>query len=479
MRDFGFATLAFGVFAAGCAVGPNFQPPGAPALIDYAMAGDRPASAIIQLTPSASAPAGWWNDLSPQLDGLVSEALAHNQTLAQADANLEEARADAAATRGEARPQANASSSAVRERINTQAFGFTGFPSPTLSLYSVGASVAFDFDIFGGRRRAIERDEARAAAQQARVDAAYLSVTGNVVRQAVLVAGLRAKVSALDDIIAGDRRVLAMVRRAIQAGGQPPAAANTIEAQVAEDEAAAPALRQQLAEARHRLALYVGQTPSQWAAPDLDLTAFRAPATIPVTMPSELVRRRPDILAAEADLHAATAQIGVDTAALYPNLAIAASWTQSAIDPSSLFEATSAGWSVGPGLTAPIFHGGTLRAHVARANAAQRAALAAYQETVLEAFMQVADVMSAIGNAQQALAAQQQAVQTADINVRNAQFAYRNGAGTLLNVVDAQRQANRARLGAVDAQVLLYQNIALLYVASAADWRPASPIAGR
>jgi NodT family efflux transporter outer membrane factor (OMF) lipoprotein len=475
MRRLSFAALAFGVVAAGCAVGPNYERPGAPALSSYGMAGDVAAPANVQLTPSDGAPAGWWSSLSPQLDALVSEALANNHTLAEADANLQEARADVAATRGEALPQVNASSSAVRERINTQAFGFTGFPSPTLSLYSVGSSVAFDFDIFGGRRRTVERDEAHSVAQQARVDAAYLTVTGNVVRQAVLVAGLRAKVAAQDDIIAGDERVLDMVRRAIRAGGQPPAAANTIEAQVAEDQAAAPGLRQQLAEARHQLALYVGQAPSQWTAPDLDIAAFHSPDSIPVAIPSALVRRRPDILAAEADLHAATAQIGVDTAALYPNLSIAASWTQSAIDPSTLFEGTSAGWSVGPSLTAPLFHGGTLRAHVQRANAAQRAALAVYQETVLEAFVQIADVLSAIGNAQQTLTAQQQAVQTADASVRNAQFAYRNGAGTLLNVVDSQRQANRARLGAVDARIALYQNIAALYVASAADWRQHTP----
>ncbi|MBI3438447.1 MAG: efflux transporter outer membrane subunit, partial [Proteobacteria bacterium] len=300
-------------------------------------------------------------------------------------------------------------------------------------------------------------------------------VTGNVVRQAVLVAGLRAKMAAQDEIIAGDQQMLDMVRRAIRAGGQPPAAANTIEAQVAEDQAAAPSLRQQLAEARHRLALYVGQAPSQWTAPDLDLAAFRTPDAIPVSLPSGLVRGRPDILAAEADLHAATAQIGVDTAALYPNLSIATSWAQSAIDPSMLFQDTSTGWSVGPNLAAPLFRGGALRAHVQRANAAQRAALAIYQETVLEAFVQVADVLSAISNDQQVLAALQQAVQTADINVRNAQFAYRNGAGTLLNVVDAQRQANRARLGAIDARIALYQNIALLYVATAADWRQRAP----
>ncbi|MBS0385545.1 MAG: efflux transporter outer membrane subunit, partial [Proteobacteria bacterium] len=454
MRAFSLAAMVFGVCVGGCAAGPDFERPPAPALDSYAMTGDA-AAAGVQLTPSASAPAGWWSALSPQLDALVNEALAHNRTLAEADANLQEARADADATRGGALPQANATAGSVRERINTQSFGFAGFPSPTLSLYSVGASVAFDFDIFGGRRRAIERDEARLTAQQARVDAAYLTVTGNVVRQAVLVAGLRAKVAAQEEIIAADQRVLDMVRRAIRVGGQPPAAANTIEAQVAEDQAAAPMLRQQLAEASHRLALFAGQAPSQWSAPDLDLAAFHAPETIPVSLPSELVRRRPDILAAEADVHAATAQIGVDTAALYPTLNIAASWTKTSIDPSTLFEGTSAGWSIGPGLTAPLFHGGALRAHGQRATAAQRAALAAYQETVLEAFVQVADVMSAIGNAQQMLAAQQQAVQTAEVNVRNAQFAYRNGAGTLLNVVDAQRQANRARLGAVDAQVAL------------------------
>src|SRR5262249_7446722 len=156
---------------------------------------------------------------------------------------------------------------------------------------------------------------------------------------------------------------------------QPPAAANTIEAQLAEDEAAAPALRQQLAEARHRLALYVGQAPSGWGAPDLELAAFRTPPAIPASPPSALVGRRPHLPAAEAELHAATAQIGVDTAALYPNLSIAASWAQSAVDPSTLFEGTSTGWSLGPSLTAPIFHGGMLRAHVAHANAAQRRAL--------------------------------------------------------------------------------------------------------
>lgn len=467
-----FAALLVSACAAGCAVGPNFERPSAPQLTGYAMQGDADASAILRLAPSAGMPENWWTAFgSSELNVLVNEALANNQTLAEANANLDAARAEVAAANGGRLPQVNASAAAVRERINTAAFGFTGFPSPTISLYSVGPSVSFDFDIFGGRRRAVERQEARAAAQQARVDAAYLSISGNVVQTAVLVAGLRAKLAAQDDIVAGDQRILEMVNRAIEAGGQPPAAAHTIEAQLAEDEAEAPSLRQQLAVARHHLALLVGRAPAQWAAPDLDLARLAVPATVPVSLPSDLVRRRPDILAAEAELHAATANIGVETAALYPNLSLNANWLQSAIDPSDIFESTAAGWSIGPGVTAPIFHGGALRANVRTANAEQRAALAVYQQTVLEAFVQVADVIQAVGNGQETVAIQQRAVAAADANTSTARLAYENGAGTLLALVDAQRQSNRARLGLVDAQISLYQAIAALYVATASDWR--------
>ncbi|MES1201978.1 MAG: efflux transporter outer membrane subunit [Pseudomonadota bacterium] len=467
-----FAALALGA----CAVGPDFEPPGAPAATTYAAPEDRAAAANVQLTPSASARSEWWTAFgSGELNALVGEAFAHNQTLAEANANLDQARAEASVTAGGALPQVNAQSSAVRERINTQAFGFTGFPSPTISLYSLGGGVAFDLDPFGGRRRAVERDVAYAAAQQARVDAAYLTISGNVVQQAMLIAGLEEKQAAQSDIIAGDQQILDMVRRAIRAGGQPPAAANTIEAQLAEDQAALPPLRQQLAQARHRLALYLGRTPSDGTEGQLLLAALQIPSNIPVSLPSELVRRRPDILAAEADLHAATANIGVETAALYPSISLNASLTQGAIDPDQIFSSASTGWSVGPSLTAPIFHGGALRAQVHAANATQRAALAKYQQTVLEAFVQVSDTMQAIANNQDLVAIQHRAVDTANANVRDSRFAYDNGAGTLLSLVDAQRQATRARLAEVDARIAYDQSIAALYVATAADWRAAPP----
>jgi NodT family efflux transporter outer membrane factor (OMF) lipoprotein len=459
-----------------CAVGPNFERPGSPAIASYNGPGDRAAPANVQLTPSAAAPSEWWTAFgSDELNTLVRDALAHNQTLAAANANLDQARADAAATAGGALPHVNAQGSAVRERINTQAFGFTGFPSPTISLYSLGASVAFDLDLFGGRRRAIERDAAYAAAQQARVDAAYLTISGNVVQQAMLIAGLQEKLAAQDDIIAGDQRILDIVQRAIRAGGQPPAAANTVDAQLAEDQALLPTLRQQLAQAQHRLALYLGRAPSQGPDTQLALAALQTPSNIPVSLPSDLVRRRPDILAAEAELHAATANIGVETAALYPNISLDASLVQGAIDPAQIFSTASTGWSVGPSLTTPIFRGGTMRAHVHAASAAQRASLARYQQTVLEAFVQISDVMQAISNNQELAAIQHRAVDAANANVRNTRFAYDNGAGALLSLVDAQRQATRARLAEIDARVAYYQSLAALYVATAADWRAAHP----
>jgi len=476
-RSVQLAGLALAIALGACAtVGPDFEHPAAPSTNSYAGPADRAVTSRVQLTPSSNTPAEWWTSFgSDELNGLVQDAFAHNQTLAEADANLDQARAAAAATAGGALPQVNANASGVRERINTASFGFTGFPSPTISLYSIGANVSFDFDLFGGRRRAIERDEAHAAAQQARVDAAYLTVSGNVVQQAILIAGLQEKVAAQNEIVSGDEHILDMVHRAIQAGGQPPAATNTIQAQLAEDQAALPGLRQQLAQAQHRLALYLGRTPSDGPNSALTLASLQVPGAAPVSLPSDLVRRRPDILAAEADLHAATANIGVQTAALYPNISLNASWAQSAINPSDIFQATSAGWSVGPSITAPIFHGGTLRQEVHVANAEQRAALARYQQTVLEAFVQVSDTLQGISNNEDLVIVQGRAVATANANVRNNDFAYRNGAGTLLSLVDAQRQANRARLSEIDARVAYYQSIAALFVATAADWRAAQP----
>ena len=470
MRKSLFA-LAGALALPACAAGPDFTPPPAPATQSYAMEADDPTSAVIALGAPMDA-GGWWRAFrSPTLDAVMRQALANNQTLAQADATLAAARAEAAAASGALAPEIDASAGAVRERINTSTFGIAGLPSPTLTLYSIGPSVRFDLDPFGGRRRAAESAAANAEAAQRRAEAAYLSLTGRVAAQAFRIASLRGQLAAIDALVADDRRTLDIVQRAIQFGGQPAAAADTANAQLAEDLALIPPLRQDLAEARHALAALVGAAPVEWAAPNFDLADFTVPTSIPAALPSALVRRRPDIMAAEAALHAATADIGVAEAARYPNIALNASLLQSATDADALFRYQASGWSVGPAITAPLFHGGALRANQRAAEARANAALAAYRQTVIAAFVQVADVMSAVGHDSDLLAAQQRALDAAERNARSADLGFENGAQTLLATIDARRQAHRARRGAIAAQGDLYTDISALFVATAADWR--------
>jgi len=473
-----FAATASALALSACAtVGPNFKTPEGPkgpAASGYAMAGDAAAPGV-RLTPEARVAGSWWQAFgSPELDGAVREALAANPTVAEANANLSKAQAQLAATRGAQLPQVDASGGAQRERINTQSFGFSGFPSPTISLYSIGASVSYDLDLFGGKKRATEADQARVDQASREADAAYLTLTGDVALQAMRIAGLRGEIAAVQSIIVADRQNLEMVRKAQAAGGEARSALSIGASQLAEDEAMMPPLQRDLEAARHQMALLAGKSPAEWTAPDFDLAKLDASAVVPVSLPSELVRRRPDILAAEAELHAATAEIGVAVANQYPNISLSANLTQAAIKPESLFNYSSSGWSLLAGVTAPIFHGGTLKAERQVAEAEARAAMARYQQTVLRAFVQVSNVLSALASDQASIDSLQRFNAAADNSARDAQTAYRLGGGTLLQVVDTQRSVSRARRGLVEAQARRYSDLVELYTATAADWRTAS-----
>jgi NodT family efflux transporter outer membrane factor (OMF) lipoprotein len=455
-------------------VGPNFKTPAAPqgpAAAGYAMAGDA-SPAGVRLSPETRVAGPWWQAFgSADLDRVVRQALTDSPTLVEANATLQRVQQQAAAVRGAQAPQVDASGSAQRERINTQAFGFTGFPSPTISLYSVGANVAYDLDLFGGRKRATEAASARAEAAARQADAAYLTLSGNVAMQAMRVASLRAQLASLRQVAADDRRVLDMIHAAQRAGSEAPSATSGGEAQLAEDEAMAPPLQRDLDAARHQLALLVGKSPAEWSAPDFDLAAITSPGDVPVSLPSELVRKRPDILAAEAELHAATADIGVAVANQYPSIRLSANLTQAAIEPQNLFNYASAGWNLMAGVSAPVFHGGTLKAQRKGAEAEARAAFARYQQTVIRAFVQVSDVLAALASDQQQIAALKRAETASAANARDAQTAYRLGGGTLLQVIDAQRTLNRARRASVQAEGQRLADLVQLYTATAADWR--------
>jgi NodT family efflux transporter outer membrane factor (OMF) lipoprotein len=461
------------------AVGPNFKAPAGPsgaAAAGYAMQGD-PSPAGVRLTPETRAAGPWWQAFgSSELDQVMAQALAGSPTLAEADATLARAQAQAAAVHGAQLPQVDASGSVQREHINLQSFGFQGFPgvkltNPTINLYSIGANVGYDLDIFGGKRRATEAARARAEQAARQADAAYLTLSGNVAIQAMRVASLRAQLASLQQVVGEDQRVLEMIRAAQKAGSEAPSATSGGEAQLAEDEALIPPVERDLAAARHQLALLVGKSPAEWSAPDFDIAKIVSTADIPVSLPSELVRKRPDILAAEAEMHAATADIGVAVAAQYPSLRLTANLTQSALKPENLFNYNASGWQLLSGLAAPIFHGGTLKANRQAAEAEARVALARYQATVLRAFVQVSDVLAALASDQKQIVALKRAETAAASGARDAQTAYRLGGGTLLQVIDAQRTLSRARRASVMAEGQRLADLVQLYTATAADWR--------
>jgi NodT family efflux transporter outer membrane factor (OMF) lipoprotein len=478
------ASAASALALAACAtVGPNFKTPEGPkglAAAGYAMAGDAPASGV-RLSPDARTAGPWWQAFgSPELDGAIRQALADSPSIAEARATLERAQANARATRGAQFPQVDANASAQNERINLAAFGFSGFPglppipNPTINLFQIGGSVSYDLDLFGGKKRATEQANAFADAAARQADAAYLTLSGNMAMQAMRIASLRGQIAAVQEIVADDQRVIDIIRRAEAAGGQAHSAVSGGVAQLAEDQALLPPLQRDLDAARHQMALLAGKSPAEWTAPDFDLAKLTAPTEIPVSLPSQLVRNRPDILAAEADLHAATAAIGVAVANQYPDIRLSASLTQEAIQPGNLFTGSAAAWSVLGGVTAPIFHGGTLKAERRAAEADARISLARYEQTVLRAFVQVSDVLSNLGTDQRAIETLKVAQSAAEAAAADAQNALRLGGGPMVDVVQAQRTLSRTRRAVVEAEGRRMSDFVELYAATATDWRTAS-----
>ena len=457
-------------------VGPNFTPPAAPTESGYLMPGDAP-SQVAELTPDARAAGAWWKALgSADLDRVMDQALAGNPTIAAANASLERMRQLAIAQSGMQLPQVDANGNLTGERINLTALGVNAFPgfnisNPTLGLYSIGGNVSYDADLFGGLRRATEAARARAENQARQADAAYLTLTGQTAIAAIHIATVRASLAQAEAAVSDDQRLIDMVNKATVAGGEAPSATDKLKAQLAQDQSAIPPIRLELAQARHALAELVGQAPADWTAPDFDLAGFSSPTAIPVSLPSTLVRQRPDILAAEANLHEATAQIGVATAQMYPDIRLTANIAQTALFPGNLLTYNASGWTLAAGLTQPLSHGGTLKANQRAAVAGARAAFDQYRGTVIAAFTQVADVLQAVDQDQAEIDARTHAVETAEAALRDDEAAYRLGGGPLFPVIDDERQLQIARQARVIAEGRRLADIAQLFVATAADWR--------
>jgi NodT family efflux transporter outer membrane factor (OMF) lipoprotein len=477
---------ALAALLSGCTLGPDFLSPTPPAVNGYAAPGEAvtvdagPESPKQTIVLGQQVAADWWKAFrSAPLDALVKQVVAGNHTLESAKARLLQAHEAIAASSSALYPQIGANAGITRESLSATAFGLqpSAFPlPPNFNLYQVGPTASYSLDLFGGTRREVERQTALAERQRLQLDAAYMSLTGNAVAQAVQIASVRAQTKAIGGILEIDRQNLGLVDKERQAGSVPDSDVVVAQAQLAADETLQPPLDQQASVAQHALAALVGRLPAQWAPPDFDLDALTLPAELPVSLPSELVHRRPDIMAAEADLHAASAQIGVATADLYPKITLSASAGLDALDPGHLFNPEAVVWSIAAGLTQPVFDGGLREAERKSALDAFKASAADYQQVVVQAFAQVADILQALRHDAQLVAEQRRAVDLASESVRLQRIAYTRGGAGVLNLLDAQRQYQRAALGYVQAQAQRYQDTVQLFVAMGGGWQ-GDPIA--
>jgi NodT family efflux transporter outer membrane factor (OMF) lipoprotein len=486
----GAARLVAAVLAtavAGCAaVGPDFKPPEPPSATRYTSPGERtlsdadagPAAPRQTIALGAKVTGDWWTLFrSPDLDLLVKQAVSGSPTLDGARARLAQAREGVAAVAGGLYPQVGFSADVAHEKQSAAAFGLpaSAFPlPPSYNLLQVGPTASYDLDLFGRTRRRIEQQSALADVQRDQLDAAYLTLTGNTVSQAIQVAAIRAQLKAVGDILDIDRQTLDLVRKERDAGSVPDSDVVVAESQLSADETLGPPLEQQLSVAKHALAVLTGRAPGDWSPPDFDLAALTLPGRLPVSLPSQLVHQRPDIQAAEAQLHAASTQIGVATAQLYPDITLSAGISASSLNGGSLFSPAGLVWSIAGGLTQPLFDGGTRRAERRAALAGFRASAADYQQTVLQSFGQVADVMGALTHDADLLADQQRALDLASQSVGLQRINYTRGGAGLINLLDAQRQYQQASLGYVRAKAQRYQDSIQLLVAMGGGWWDAS-----
>jgi NodT family efflux transporter outer membrane factor (OMF) lipoprotein len=474
------AVLSMG--AAGCTVGPDFEVPKPPSVTRYTSPGETiaPGPDATKAVPTQAIALGervaanWWTLFrSSKLDLLVRQAIAGSRSLQSAKARLAEAREAIAVAASALYPQIGLSANVTEEKQSAETFGLTPNVAPlpsSFNLFQVGPTASYTPDLFGQTHRRIEQQVALAEYQSDQLDAAYLSLTGNTVSQALQVAAVHSQLKALNDILAIDRQNVELVRKQRQAGTVPDSDVIVAESQLAADETLKPGLEQQLSLAKHALAVLIGRAPGNWSPPDFDLAAFTLPHRLPVSIPSEFVHQRPDIQAAEAQLHAASAQIGIATAQLYPSITLSAGVTASSLNGGELFNPGGLVWSIAAGLTQPIFDGGMREAERRATLAAFKESAADYQQTVLRAFGQVADILQALTHDTNLLAAQGHALSMASEAVRLQRINYGSGGSGIIGLLDAQRQFQQAQLGYVRAEAQRYQDTVQLLVAMGGGW---------
>jgi NodT family efflux transporter outer membrane factor (OMF) lipoprotein len=476
------AVAVVGAVLGGCAVGPNFKPPPPPKVSGYLQEPlASPASAAgatsagegeQRFVEGMKIPDQWWALFhSTALDQVVQEALQRNPTVAAAQAALRQANETVSAQRGTYFPDLQASYDFTRQRNATGTLAPTlSSGTPIFNLHTAQVSVSYVFDLFGANRRQVESLQAQADLQRYQLEATYLTLASNVVAAAIQEASLRAQISATNDIVRSEREATQILRRQYDLGSVAMNDVMAQEATLAVTEATLPPLQKQLAQQRHLLADLTGRFPDDEPAQKFELTDLSLPRDLPVSLPSELVRQRPDVLSAEAQMHSASADVGVAIANLLPQITLTGTEGGAATTLNQLFASGNTFWSAGAGLTQTLFQGGTLIHRKRAADAALDAAGAQYRSVVLAAFQNVADALSALRLDADAVRANSAAEQAAGSSLGVARRNLELGSVSYLNVLNAEQAYQQAVLALIQARAARYSDTAALFQALGGGW---------
>ncbi|MBO9858932.1 efflux transporter outer membrane subunit [Xanthomonas sp. A1809] len=479
---------AVAVSLAACAVGPDFQRPAPPdadrytanALPATTVAADAAHGGAQQFEPGQDVPAAWWRAFgSPQLNAVVERALRANPDLQAADAALRQAQQTLAAQRGAWLPQADLHVDASRQRDSVVPAPDAGIDTP-YALRTAQLSVSYTLDVFGGTRRQVEAAGAQAQAQRDQRDAAYLSLTANVVNAAIGEAAVRAQLEAARAQVAIAEQLCTLTERQQALGALGAAQVLAQRTALAQAQAAVPGLEKQLEQQRTLLAILGGQLPGDAAGAGagaaFTLDTLQLPAQLPLSLPSRLVDRRPDIRAAEAQAQAASALIGVAAAARLPSITLSAAGGGSASSVGRMFAAGNTQWSVAGSLLQPLFHGGALAHQQRAAEAGYAQAMAQYRSVVLNAFGEVSNALTALQSDAQNLRACADAQALAERTLALVQRQQAVGAVGMADLLQAQQAYQSTQAATVQAQAARYTDTVALYQALGGGpwWSPAA-----
>nr|WP_246785113.1 efflux transporter outer membrane subunit [Bradyrhizobium sp. S69] len=466
----------------GCAVGPTFQPPVAPDVNGYvpgklaSPAADRsgPRVAGQHFVNGADVSARWWAAFKSQpLNDLIKQSVDHNPNLQAAEAAIRNAQYNALAQRGLFFPQLSGDSTSQKFLISNPGqippIPTTG-PQSVYTLFTNQLTVSFTPDIWGGNLRAVENLDAVAEQQLFQLDAAYLALTSNVVTAAIQEASLRGQIAATKRIIGIERDLLDILRRQFSFGQAAQADVLAQDAALAQAEQLLPPLEKQLAQQRDLLTSLAGQLSVDEIVQKFDLAHLKLPTNLPVSLPSRLVDQRPDVRAAEANMHSASAQVGVAIAARLPNIVLSANGGSAAYNLPQSFAAGTGFYTIGAAATAPIFDGFTLYSKQKAAEAALDQAEAQYRATVITAFQNVADALRALQTDSRAVQAAVRAETAAKASLDIVQTQLNAGQVNQLAVLNAQQTYLTAAVVRVQTDANRLSDTAALFMALGGGW---------